>query len=126
MTIRMWIFGLLSLLTSAVCLWAQDGVSGEWLFKMQAPQGEVDGQMVLKADGAKLSGSITMGERKFEITDGSVNGKAVKWTIKRARPDGGTMVYQMSGTIEGAEIKGTTKTDVGGQEATSDWSAKKK
>ena len=82
--------------------------------------------MVLKVDGTKLSGSITMGARKLEITEGSADGKNLKMTIKRERPDGGVMIYQMSGTVDGNEIKGMTKTEMGGQEATGEWSAKRK
>jgi hypothetical protein len=116
----------LALMAICLGLWAQYSVSGDWVFKMNTPNGDVEAPMVLKVDGAKLSGSITMNNRKLDITEGSVDGKNLKMTIKRERPDGGVMVYQMSGTVDGSEIKGMTKTEMGGQEATQEWTAKRK
>lgn len=106
---------------------AATDVSGEWIFRMPTPNGEMEAALTLKVDGAKLTGTFVFNEnRKLEISNGTVDGNKLKFTVKRDRPSGGFMVYEMTGIVEGDTIKGSTKTDMDGQEVTSEWSAKRK
>ncbi len=82
--------------------------------------------LTLKVDGETLTGTFDFDGRKLEISNGTVKGNELKFTVKRERPSGGTMVYEMAGTVDGDSIKGTTKTVMDGQEATSTWAAKRK
>jgi hypothetical protein len=119
---------LLVLFLLALSAFAQSPFDGNWDFSMSGPSGEaISAAMTLKSDGAKLSGSIAFGEdRKFELQDGSIDGNKIKFVIKRERSSGGTMVYNMSATLEGDTLKGTTATDMDGNPVSSEWSAKKK
>jgi hypothetical protein len=72
----------------------------------------------LKADGAKLTGSLTMSfgdmePRKVDITDGKIDGSKFSFTVVMSTPNGEfKTVYE--GTVEGATIKGTSSRE-GGQ-----------
>ena len=102
-------------------------VNGEWLFRMPSPNGEMEAQLVLKTEGQQLSGTFTFAEnRKLTISDGSVSGNDLKFTVKRDRPSGGVMVYKMTGKVNGSAIAGSTETDMDGQNVTQEWSAKRK
>jgi len=50
----------------------------------------------------------------------------MNFTVRRDRQQGGFMVYKMSGTIDGGQIKGKTETEMDGQPVTQEWSAKRK
>jgi hypothetical protein len=124
----MLLVSILFVLMSAGWALAQDvNLDGEWVFTMPTPQGEMAAKLVLKTDGEKLSGTFTFeGDRKLEIEKGTVKGNKLDFTVKRDRPQGGVMIYKMTGTVEGSQIKGSTETDMDGQNVTSDWSAKRK
>ena len=89
---------------------AEDIVSGEWNYKMDTPQGEVTAAMSLKVEGGKLTGKFTFeGNRVLEITEGTVEGDALKFTVKRNRPEGGgSMTYKMTAKVEGKSMKGSS------------------
>ena len=88
---------------------ADDTVSGEWIYKMDTPQGEVTAALTLKADNGKVSGKFVFdGNRVLEITEGTFEGDTLKLTVKRNRQDGGSMTYKMTGKVEGKSIKGTS------------------
>lgn len=117
---------VLLLLFALLCL-AQDApVSGKWAYTMETPSGDVPVLMDLKADGARLTGSISAGgEMTFPIEGGTVSGNSLKFTFKRARPQGGSMLYEVSGTVTGDKLKGSTSADLDGQKVTQEWEAKR-
>ena len=113
-------------LLSAALMIAADA-SGTWNYKMPTPDGELAATLTLKVDGETLTGTFEFeGGRKLEITNGTVKGNELKFTVKRDRPTGGSMVYEMTGTVDGDSIKGSTKTQMDGQDLTSEWSATRK
>src|SRR5271166_2033084 len=97
-----------------------DAVAGNWLMKMQAPQGEVEFKFTLKADGDKLTG--TFENDRLVVEKASFSDKTLKMTVNR---DKGAMVYEMKATLYSDGLKGTAETDMGGSPATVEWSAKK-
>ncbi len=102
-------------------------VDGEWAFRMPTPNGEVEASLTLKSEGGHLSGTFVFPEnRRLEIQEGTVDGKSLKFTVRRDRQAGSAMVYKMSGTLEGDQIKGTTETSMDGQSVSESWSAKRK
>jgi lysophospholipase L1-like esterase len=103
-------------------------LSGEWLWTSQSQDGNtVEAPMILKQVGDRVTGKFARGtDRWLEIEDGKVTGNEFTWTVKRDRPDGGTMVYRMSGKLEGNQIIGKAKTAFDGNEVTVDWGAKRK
>lgn len=107
---------------------AQDvNVSGDWIWTIQGPQGEdIDINVNLKQEGSKVSGVFDMGDRKLNVEKGSIEGNVLKLTVKRNRPQGGTMTYEMEGKVEGDKITGTTKADLDGQLVTQELKARRK
>jgi hypothetical protein len=106
------VFVMTILLVASFALMAAD-VSGKWTFE-QPGRGGNPGRPVtitLKADGAKLTGSVPgMGRGgdnpppPTEITDGKVDGNIVSFTVKRETPNG-SMVIKYEGTVSGDEMK---------------------
>ncbi|MBI4327829.1 MAG: hypothetical protein HY674_21575 [Chloroflexi bacterium] len=102
-------------------------LSGDWTWTMDTPNGPVSAALVLKAEGGMVTGKFARGENRWlEIQEGKVNGNEFSWTVKRDRPDGSILTYRMSGKVEGDKITGQAKTEMDGQESTSEWSAKRK
>ncbi|MEO8594238.1 MAG: hypothetical protein ABI759_13040 [Candidatus Solibacter sp.] len=104
------LFVITILLVASFALMAAD-VSGKWTFE-QPGRGGGPGRpttITLKADGAKLTGSVPgMGRGgdtpASEITDGKVDGNNVSFTVKREF-NGNAMVTKYEGTVAGDEMK---------------------
>lgn len=87
---------------------AASPVDGTWTFTMSSPMGNVDAKVDLKADGEKLTGSFDLGSgRVWAVEDGSIKGNDIAFVLKRDRPSGGSMSYEMTGTLKGEAITGT-------------------
>ena len=99
-----------------------DAIDGSWISVRKM---ERDGQAFtitqtfdLKADGGKLTGTITMSfgdmePRKTDIKDGKIDGAKFTFTTTMSTPNGDfKMVY--AGTVEGDTLKGTAERE-GGQ-----------
>lgn len=92
-------------------------VTGKWVSerKMTPPNGgeerTITTTMDLKADGAKLTGNVTMGmggqqqPRTTDITDGKVDGNKVSFKVTREGKQG-TMVMLYEATVDGDVMKG--------------------
>jgi hypothetical protein len=119
---------LLVLLLTLGSVCAQNAnVAGDWIWTIKGPQGEdIDVPVTLRQEGNKVTGVFDMGERRLEVEKGSIDGAVLKLTIKRNRPQGGTMTYQMEGKVEGDRISGTTSADLDGQEVTQEMKARRK
>ncbi len=82
-------------------LLAEGKPDGEWAWKMSSPFGELKARAIMKTEDGKLTGTFWMDEsRKLEIVDGTVTGDKIKFTLKRDRPSGGSMTYEMTGTVK--------------------------
>ncbi len=115
---------LLASLLLAATLFAESKADGDWTWKMASPFGELKAKATMKSDGGKLSGAFWLDDsRKLEIEDGTVEGDTVKFTLKRSRPNGGTMTYKMTGKVEGDKIQGSAQALEMG--ATQSWSAER-
>ncbi len=119
---------LILLASSLAVSFAQpNSVAGDWAFKMETPSGDIDVAMTLKVDGTEVSGTLLVGaDRKLPIEKGSIDGKVLKLVVKRERPQGGSMTYELSGTVEGSSIKGTMVADIDGEKISRVWNAAKK
>jgi beta-glucosidase len=103
-------------------------LTGEWIWTIRDMNGNpVEAPMILKQEGNSVTGKFARGpDRWLEIENGKVNGREFSWTVKRDRPDGATMTYEMSGRLEGNQITGQARTQMDGNDITVDWSAKRK
>jgi hypothetical protein len=126
-------FVLTILLVASFALMAAD-VSGKWTFE-QPGRGGGPGRPVtitLKADGAKLTGSVPgMGRGgdapppPSEITDGKVDGNTVSFTVKREF-NGMEMVTKYVGVVDGDTMKlKVTRPGMDGAETTTESVAKR-
>lgn len=117
---------LIFLFLAAIALPQSDAVNGKWMYTMDTPDGQVPVTLELKVDGKQVTGFVSTGpERRFKIENGTFEDGVVKVTVKRDRPSGGVMTYQLSGKVEGSVMKGTTVADMNGEKVTQEWEAKK-
>jgi hypothetical protein len=99
------------LLVACFSLLAAD-VTGKWVAEMPGRDGGPPRQttFMLKADGAKLTGTVTGGGRggaaptPAEISEGKIDGDKVSFTVKRETPNG-PMEIKYAGTVSGDELK---------------------
>lgn len=114
-------------------------VSGKWTYEQPGRQGgnPTTVTLTLKADGAKLTGSVLggMGGRPgggggaptpMDISDGKVDGNTVTFTVKRETPNG-SMVTSYKGTLNGdtLDLEVTRPGRNGGDPTTTKFSAKR-
>lgn len=122
---HIWLLLLIALVSLAGLTWAENpALDGEWKWRMDSPQGEVGGKLVLKTGGEKVSGSFWTGpDRELKIESGEFKDGALKLVVKRERPGGGTMVYNMTAKMANAKIDGEVSADMDGQIVTLQWGA---
>jgi beta-glucosidase len=104
-------------------------LSGDWVATMEGSNGNtIETPFTLKQEGSKLSGSFVRGNsgKSLEIENGKISGNDVSWTVKRDRPDGTTIVYEINGKVEGNKIAGHAKTKLDGNDTTREWNAVRK
>jgi hypothetical protein len=83
---------------------AQGSVDGKWAGEVQGGRGPQQITLTLKADGGKLTGSLTGGRGgDVTITDGTIKGNTV--TFKSTQQGrGGQITFNWTGTLKGDEI----------------------
>jgi len=100
---------ILLLLSPAIAMAAD--ITGTWSGGMRGPDGNADFQLTFtfKQDGTKFTGSVLgpQGEA-IPITDGKIDGDKLTFTVSF-----NGMTINHEGTINGDEIKMTTKSDQG-------------
>ena len=99
-------------LAFALCAYAAD-VTGKWTGQVPGRNGTQEITITLKADGNKLTGTVTGGGgggRKGgtpgprDISDGKIDGANISFAVK-ADVNGQTRVTTYTGTMTGDEIK---------------------
>jgi len=104
----------IALLMLCVVVGAAADVTGKWVAQVPGRDGGTQEMTFnLKMDGAKLTGSVSTGQREQAITEGQVTGDSISFVVVQSR--GGTeskTVYK--GTVSGSEMK-LTRTREGGR-----------
>ena len=90
--------------TPATASLTADGI---WDFTMSSPFGAVNAVVTLDTSGDALVGTFDLGNgRLWAIEEGVASTNALTFRIDR---DGSPMVYDMSGTVNGATIVGIAR-----------------
>jgi hypothetical protein len=103
MKIRSLTLGLAAALLSLPAL--ADQVSGKWNLSIDTPQGPFTMVFDLKADGGKLTGSMSndfMGVT--QISDGTVMGNDLAFRLTLDGGPGGPMTINYKGTVKGDDL----------------------
>ncbi len=101
-------------------------VNGEWRFGIEGPQGMVESELHLESDGVKLTGHVQFSpDRRLEIHSGGLFQNHLQLRIVRDRPQGGEMVYQLSGELNDGRLSGDVTARLDGERVTQPWSARR-
>ena len=113
---------LVLLLVAGLGAFAAD-IDGKWKAETKRPSRDGSGEITittvfdLKADGAKLTGTLNLtgpwGERQATVSDGKIDGNKFSFTTTTEGPNG-TVTTKYEGTVEGGVLKGTSARE-GGQ-----------
>jgi hypothetical protein len=97
---------------------------GKWTWMQRGGQGggEVAVVLELKADGEKLTGTLTRGDMKSEIKEGTIKGADLAFVTIRER-DGQQFKTNYKGKLDADKIVGTIINTIQGQERTREWTA---
>ncbi|UCG87695.1 MAG: hypothetical protein JSW71_03865 [Gemmatimonadota bacterium] len=113
--------GALLALMVAVPAQAQDvDVTGKWETTRETPRGTMTTTFTFAQEGTKLTGTVGSQRGDSDITNGSVEGTKITFTLVMTMGDR-TMEMTYTGTVEGDTITGTTQTPRGEQP----WTAKR-
>src|SRR4051794_36385155 len=92
-------------LMAVFALLAFADASGTWKTSIETPNGTMDNTFTLKVDGAKLTGTISMGQMgEAPISEGKVDGDNVTFAVVREM-NGNQFRINYSGKVAGDEIK---------------------
>ena len=97
-----------------MAVWAAADVTGKWVAQVPGREGQTNETTItLKAEGDKLTGTISGRQGDTAISDGKVSGDDISFVVSRETPNGTfKMVYK--GKVSGDEIKFTRSME-GGQ-----------
>jgi hypothetical protein len=106
---------------AAVAAWAAP-VDGKWTWSMMRQNQEIMNVLELKQDGEKLTGTLTSGDNKSEIKEGTIKGADVAFVVVREF-NGNQFKINYKGKLDGDKITGTTTFNINGEERSRDWTA---
>jgi hypothetical protein len=108
----------------ALTAWAAD-ISGQWTAEVPGRQGQPQAMtFTFKAEGEKLTGSISTPMGESPISDGIVKGDEISFT-QVLEFGGNRMKFLYKGKVSGDEIKFTRQRE-GGQGQAREFTAKRK
>ena len=84
-----------------ICLFAAD-LNGKWTGALKRENGDLDTTIVMKVEGEKLTGTVTNMYGEEQITEGSVKGDEIAFTILAG---GGQFKLVYKGKVEGDQIR---------------------
>ena len=124
---RMLMAALVVVLVASAALAADPNGTWKWKFTTQGGQ-EIESSLTLKADGEKLTGTLTRGQqqRKADISNGAFKNDEVSFEVTVER-GGNSITSKYKGKVDGDTIKGTIQgmRPGGGEGRTRDWEAKR-
>jgi hypothetical protein len=98
-------FWILALLTVFALAALAADVSGVWKASMETPNGTMESSFTLKVDGAKLTGTMSMGQfGDSPISEGKIDGDNISFAVVR-QFDGNEFRINYKGKVSGDEMK---------------------
>jgi hypothetical protein len=82
-------------------------VQGKWNITIKTPMGDKSGVLDLKAEGTRLTGSLSDAEHFAAISDGKIDGNQLSWSAKITKPM--RMTFKFTATVEADRISGAAK-----------------
>ncbi len=102
-------------------------VDGEWRFEIEGPEGMAEATLEISANGPVLNGKIAFGpDRVLAFKSGGRFQDQIQLQIVRDRPQGGTMTYNLTGTVKGDRISGKVSTKFNDENVTLPWTAERR
>ena len=124
MKYRMVLFAAAFVLAAVALAWAAD-VNGKWVAQVPGRGGQTrETTFTLKADGAKLTGTVTGMQGETPIADGTVKGDDISFTQTFNPPQGDPIKVRYVGKVSGDEIK-FTRTREGSDQPGQEFTAKR-
>jgi hypothetical protein len=103
--------------------WAAD-VNGKWTAQVPGRDGQTrELTFTFKAEGEKLTGSMSGQQGDSEIADGKISGDQISFTVK-INIQGNERKFLYKGTVSGDEMK-VTRTIEGGNRPPQEFTAKR-
>jgi hypothetical protein len=93
-----------------ISLASAQSVDGRWTTALHAADGKPI-TLTLKSDGSKLTGTLS-GKQPIPL-EGTIDGKSLKMTLKVLSPNGGELLMNYVGIVDGDEIKFTFRSEDG-------------
>lgn len=123
MKYRMVTFAAVLVLAGAALAWAAN-IDGKWVAQVPGPQGQTREQtFIFKADGEKLTGTVTTQRGEAPISDGMIKGDEISFT-QTFEMQGNSVKVIYKGKISGDEIK-FTRAREGGSQPPTEFTAKR-
>src|ERR1700733_10767555 len=106
MKMKRQIFTLLGMMTLTSWLASAADIDGKWTAQVQGRDGQVTQNLMLKADGGTLTGSLEGGGRggAANISEGTINGGDLYFKIVREF-NGNSVTQEYKGTLSGGDLK---------------------
>ena len=118
MKYRVVILAAIVVLGAVTAALAQGGVDGKWVAQVPGRGGQTrETTFTFKADGGKLTGTVSGMQGEAPISDGKVNGSEISFT-QTIEVQGNSIKLLYTGKVTGDEMKMTRKRDGGDQPAT--------
>ena len=80
---------------------------GTWKITTNTPMGAQDATLDLTTDGSTLSGKMVGAQGEIDVTNGTVDGNHLTWTVALTQPM--PIELEFDATIDGDTISGTAK-----------------
>jgi hypothetical protein len=124
MKYRMVFFAAAFVLAAVAMAWAAD-VNGKWVAQVPGRGGQTnETTFTFKADGGKLSGTVTGRQGEAPIADGVIKGDDLYFTQTFNPPQGDPIKVIYKGKVSGDEIK-FTRVREGGTQPAAEFTAKR-
>ena len=100
-------------------------ITGTWKSSFTNQNGQVrESVFKLKAEGEKLTGTVSGRQNDTAIEQGKIKGEEVSFQVTREF-NGNKMVFKYTGKVSGDTIKGKFESERDGQPQKRDWEAKR-